>query len=879
VDRVTRIGGPLRRLVVLVHYPAVGAAVLASAMILGTSAAAGPLFESSVAANVIELGTRDAGEVLTSLSTRVPLAADVVGYQARMLRREVVTIPHAGTPSTTMTAAGLGVAGAGGAVKTAQLVARDGFERHIDELSRDPAEPNGVWLPESTATVLDTSAGGEVVLRTGARSIPMPIAGVYRDLFVGVQDPFWAPLAARIYPAAPGEAPPPPPILAGGTTFLRITTQLQVFGDVTWDVPFETTGRGVGYDEATETSEGVRHLLADVATPETPVGAALQAPSTASPIVDVVRDARATHDSVAGPLRTFSVAGVAAALVGLVAASVYGVGRRRTEVRMLDALGLSPTALGARAAVESLVPVVAGCVAGWAIARASIGTGGPSPTIDPSAVAASAWQSALAAVAGIAIVGIASASAVRTETLSTAVRLRSVARAPWEVLAVALAAAALYEVLSRGTGPAVAPDGTVRIDAFVLLFPVLFIAGFAGIAVRLAVAALRRASRPAARWPVSLYLATRRLSSSPRVAMLLTTAAALAIGILAYAATIGRSLDEATFDKARLAVGADVAVGAPALIDLPPAAGLRATDVVRLLATREDGADVTILAVDPSTFAAAAFWDAGFADRPLADLLGALDAPAEGADGEALPALVVGSIPVRDVELGGFSVELTTVAEVRAFPGQARGTTIVVATPELQRILGSHGISFGSLGVTYLVWVRGPVARAVTYVEGLGLSSSAVRTTAAFVGAPTFRAISSTFLFMELLGVLAAVVALIGVVLYLQARQHARLVSYAMSSRMGLSRGAHRLAVFLEIGAVLLASAIIGSALALIAGAMLSPWVDPLPSLPPAPAFRPPLALFALLALAVPMTGLVAATVVQRRTDRANVAEELRYAG
>ena len=41
----------------------------------------------------------------------------------------------------------------------------------------------------------------------------------------------------------------------------------------------------------------------------------------------------------------------------------------------------------------------------------------------------------------------------------------------------------------------------------------------------------------------------------------------------------------------------------------------------------------------------------------------------------------------------------------------------------------------------------------------------------------------------------------------------------------------------------------------------------------------PPFHLFALLALAVPVTGAVAAIVVQRRTDGANVAEELRYAG
>jgi hypothetical protein len=78
---------------------------------------------------------------------------------------------------------------------------------------------------------------------------------------------------------------------------------------------------------------------------------------------------------------------------------------------------------------------------------------------------------------------------------------------------------------------------------------------------------------------------------------------------------------------------------------------------------------------------------------------------------------------------------------------------------------------------------------------------------------------------------------------------------------------------------VLLASATVGGALALAAGALLSPWVDPMPSLPPSPSFRPPIGLFAAIAVAVPVTAAVATFLVQRRADRANVAEELRYAG
>jgi putative ABC transport system permease protein len=868
--------GWLRRLLVLSRYPAVGLAVFASATILGISAAAAPLFESSVATNVVQLGMRDAGRVLASMTTRVQLADDVVGYQQRTLVDAVRAVPNVGRVTTTLSATGLRVQPAdGGRAKSVQLVSRDGFLSHVHVLAGE-SDANGVWLAESLAGAIDAGPGDAVLIRAGARSATATVAGVYRDLFVGVPDAFWAPLSAKIYPTAEGEAPPPSPILAGRATMLTLSTTLELFGTARWDVRVTSDRSALAYDAASHAAAGVRRLVAEVASPATPVGSALQAPGTAAPVVDVVRDARATRDSIAGPLRTFSIAGVVAALVGLLASAVYGVRRRRTEVRMLDALGLSPAALGARALLETALPVAAGGAVGWLIARIGVAVGGPTALLDPSAVAGSVWQAALAAVAGIAVTAFGTASAVRAETQPAGTRFRAVARAPWEAVALALAAAALYEILSRGTGPAVSPDGAVHIDAFLLLFPVLFIAGAAGLAVRSLVSGLRRASGAAVRWPVPAYLATRRLASSPRIALLLTTAAALSVGILGYAGTIGRSLDIATNDKARLVVGSDVSVPAPASLRLPPSPGLHPTDVVRVTASPASApGEITILGVDPATFASAAFWDPGFADRPLGELLRDL-----GRGGTSLPALVVGSsASVGEIDLGGFAIPVTPLERVRAFPGQGTGSTLVVATPVLERILASHGISLDSVGVTFLVWVRGPVARATAYVEGLGLSSSAVRTAAAFVGAPRFRAVSSTFVFMELLGVLAAVVALLGVVLYLQARHHARLVSYAMSSRMGLTRGGHRVAVFLEIGSVLFASAVVGSVLALVAGAVLSPWVDPFPALPPSPAFRPPIPLFAAIAVAVPVTGAVAAVIVQRRTDRANVAEELRYAG
>jgi putative ABC transport system permease protein len=881
VGRVSGLRGSrlgfVRRVLVFRRYPAVGMAVFACAAVLGVSAAAAPLFESSVATNVVELGMRDAGGVLASMQTRVPLAGDVVAYQERMLAAPVRQVPNADGVRTTLSASGLRVRSAGSMrAKAAQLVARDGFLAHVHVLSGATGPSDGVWIAESVASAIDAGPGDGLLLRAGDRTTTTTVAGVYRDLFVGVPDAFWAPLAAQIYPTSADEPPPPPPVLAGRTTMLALSTRLELFGTARWDVGIASGGTALAYDDASLAAAAVRRLVAAVASPATPVGSALQAPGTAAPIVDVVRDARATHESIAGPVRTFSVAGIVAALVGLLASSVYGVRRRRTEVRMLDALGLSPAALGVRAIVESALPVAAGCAAGWAIARVGVAAGGPTALLDRSAILGSARQAALGGVAGIAVLAAGTAAAVRTEIQPAGTSVRAVVRAPWETVALALAAAALYEILSRGTGPAVSPNGEVHIDAFLLLFPVLFIAGCAGLAVRSLVGGLRRASGPAVGWPVPAYLAARRLASSPRIAVLLTTAAALSVGILGYAGTIGRSLDIATNDKARLGIGSDLSVPAPEPLRLSPSAGLHATNVVRVTASSASRpGEITLLGVDPATFAAAAFWDPGFADRSLPALLREL-----GRGGASLPALVVGSSPdPRAIDLGGFDIAVRSVERVRAFSGQGPGSTLVVATPVLERILASHGISFGSLGATDLVWVRGPVAHATAYVEGLGLSPGAIRTAAAFVGAPKFQAISSTFAFMELLGVLAAVVALLGVVLYLQARHHARLVSYAISSRMGLTRRSHRLAVFLEIGSVLLAAVLVGSVLALVAGAVLSPWVDPMPALPPSPAFSPPVPLFAAIAIAVPVTGAIAALVVQWRTDRANVAEELRYAG
>jgi hypothetical protein len=878
--RASPVRRRLNRVLVLARFPAVAVAIVASAAILGISAGAGPMFESSIANAVIASGLAEHGRVLVSIPSDGSLAGDVVAFQQRRLDAALAAIPAAGRAGVTMRVPGLTISRVSsptGRPASVQLVTRPGFERHVHVVSADASTPAGVWVAESTAVRLGVSAGDRVRIASGRSSVSTSVAGVYRDLFVGEQDPFWAPLAASIYPAARGEPPPAPPVLAGEVVFLRCSTALESSGVHTWAVGVDARG-GLEFDRSVRTAAAIRRLLADLATPRTEVGSALHATSASSPFLGIVRDARTTRDGLAGPVRTFSTAGELAALLGLLAASVYGVRRRRLEVRMLDAMGVSAASFGARSALEAVVPVGIGALAGCAVARAVIGWVGASSSIDASAVDAAVRGSVVGAIAGVLVLALGSAKAMRDETSEGHGRAfaRFAARVPWELGLLVLSGVAFYEIVNRGTGPVAVRGGGVRIDGFVLLFPVLFILGGSGLIVRLLLHWLGRLRTRGDRWPVALYLASRRLSAAPRVALLLTTAVALAVGILVYAASISASLEIATTDKTRLGIGADVVGTAPRPLSFPPARGVSATNVVRLPVTSEPGGRVvTLVGVDPSTFARVGYWDPRFSGRSIDELMASI------AGGGSALRVIAGATTGRisSIALGGYALPVRVEATTSAFPGGASGPTLVVSTPVLQRALAERGLSLDDVAADVEVWARGRTARAVAYVEGLGVPPGSIRVADRFVQAPNFRAISSSFGFMELLGVLAATMALVGVVLYLQARHRTRLISYAIASRMGLSRAGHRAAVFAEIGATLLVAVVVGIGLAVAAGAAMSPWVDPLPSVAPAPSFHAPMGVLGLVLLGVPLTSLVGGVVVQRRADSASVAEALRYAG
>jgi putative ABC transport system permease protein len=218
------------------------------------------------------------------------------------------------------------------------------------------------------------------------------------------------------------------------------------------------------------------------------------------------------------------------------------------------------------------------------------------------------------------------------------------------------------------------------------------------------------------------------------------------------------------------------------------------------------------------------------------------------------------------------------VATARAFPGMtsADRPLLVVSSARLDAVAGQEG--FGSGSRTEL-WAREDPEVAVTALRRAGVAPETVTTAADVMRTPAFLAVSWTFRLLEALGGLAGLVALAGLVLYAQARQRSRVVAYALTRRMGLSRAAHRRSVLWELGGLLLFALGLGAGLATMAALAVYRRLDPMPQLPPDPGLALPGAVLGATLLGVLLAAGAGAFLVQRAADRANVAEVMRLAG
>ncbi|HSK35232.1 MAG TPA: FtsX-like permease family protein, partial [Actinomycetota bacterium] len=470
---------------------------------------------------------------------------------------------------------------------------------------------------------------------------------------------------------------------------------------------------------------------------------------TKSELPFLVQRSEAIVAAVGGAIGPVAIAGTVVALLLVAAAGSYWVDRRRVEVALLAARGVGPPAIAAKAVLEMLLWLTLGGVLGWLAAIALVRLLGPSDLLDAAATPSALARTGVAVAAGLALLGLVAALRSRGMTeRGIGVRPGVLAKVPLELTVLALAALAYQRLASQGP-PVATGTEPPRIDLLLLAFPMLFLVGTVGLAVRLLGVAVRRLGTAGSTWPHAAYLAARRVAHGARLALLLVAASALSIGVMVYAATLTLSV-RATLDaKARTFVGSDVSVeGFTRDAAIP--ADLDATVVHRYEEVLVDGSPVMMLAIDSATFARGAFWDGSLAGRPLDRIVADLAPDAS----EPVPVVVVGrTLPDRfdfDLFLGTQARSVPFQAQVaeraRAFPGMRANPLVVVDRRALTGLDPARET---------LLWARGEREQVLAALDRADIRVVGVVTDARDVlDVSSFLAISWTFGFLQALGVL-----------------------------------------------------------------------------------------------------------------------------
>jgi putative ABC transport system permease protein len=371
-----------------------------------------------------------------------------------------------------------------------------------------------------------------------------------------------------------------------------------------------------------------------------------------------------------------------------------------------------------------------------------------------------------------------------------------------------------------------------------------------------------------------------RLVAARAATATLLVAVTLPVAVLGYTATLTASSRTTIDAKVATVIGATgraVATTAPVTPDArTDAVG---TVVQRYSAevaygsivngtARSGAAGAQVLAVDPRTFARTAYWQPSYADRSLGELVAALGGPAAGG---RLPAVASG-LPAGPAELrfGRTTVPVDVVATARVLPGRRTTDPVVlVSAPRFPSgLTGADRVSE--------LWTDGPQGPAVEALVAAGGKAPLTFSAADVFTAANFLGITWTFGYLSALAVFVGVIAVGGLLLYLEARSRTRVSGYVMARRLGLTRGAHLRSLAVELGAVALAGLALGAVLAAAAVAVVYRRLDVDLLRPPTPLLEVPWPAVAGTAAATVLVALLAALYAQRAADRADPATVLR---
>ena len=884
----------------LLHFRSVLLAVFGAALLAALAASSSPFVTIAAASEAFDNRLAELTPLATGLEVTAihyPETAGAAGLARDEATREAAArtlaarLPGVGKPVFTLETNILYVLGAGGDSAVRMMVRTDAIS-HVKVLSQVPGD--GVWISNIIAEIEHLKAGGTLRFDTATFGVHRPLSyrikGVYRALAQSPPTPFWVNFGEDIYPQDPNDSPPgsyvfvsqaqlAPALLLGRGHYANDIAG----GGITRVVELPVEQDGMTLAKARALDGRFDRLESQLYTSALGRKIGCSGPtnqrcvvlsSLSSAVILADRNAKAVTVAIS----LLSDLGTAIALGVAAAAGAFAVRRRRVEAALAYARGKHVAAYAGRTAVEALAPVVVGGLAGFGLAYALTGVFAPDGSTDPgTAWSAAAHASIAVGIALVLLVGTAAFAFLRL--YDTGVRkLPWLRYLPWEV---PVLAAAIYLLVEIRTGGGMSTDasGATHPTLAVFVFPLLFVAGVAGLAARVVRFLLGRA-RGSGSGNAPIYLAIRRLAAARGLLVLLSVVSAVALGAFAYADTLAASLDHTTVEKAYMATGSDAQAQILQHAPLPAHFPYPITEVVfgnqAASIGGETGQQVDVILVDPATLAGALHWESDWGPNPAGLIRTLARSPAS-----PLPVIVTpDAARMGRIFIQGKLFPVKILGTVKAFPEMSAGIPLVITSFRALEAVTSRVKLFDPLGVvqTY-VWGKGPplaVERAITASRQLGAYyPSSIET---YLTDPNVELATRTFSFMRTMAIAAAVLVLIGLMLYLQARQRSQVIASALARRMGLGAAAESLSLMFELAAILLFAGVLGVGIALASARPVTRHIDPLPQDAPSPIFTIPSGELLEAGAGLVLVAVLAGIVTSRLARRANVSEALRVA-
>jgi putative ABC transport system permease protein len=843
------------------RHPAVLLAVAAAATILTCASSSAAWFLSS--ASSASLHTMVAGQCPTFTHPQVILHG--TGGDGQQLDQAArAAFAASGLPAPTRTEIGMATVAAsrGIASGAVRVWYGDGALQNITPIRS--AGGSGIWLSADTAGQLkanpgDTVAFGDQLVR---------VAGTYRNLYDEPVRPYWCPYTKLFLNLSFANSPPPP--LAIATDAGVLAAAMSGTGGDGGPLPVDTRWTAA-VDAPHLTVTGAREVVAAQETAAERLRQEGAADLEANPnLGDFADQATRIREGLRGPVFPIALGGTLLALMLVGAAGSYWVDRRHAEVRLLAARGVGPGGLAGLAALELAIPAMLGAAAGLGLAYVLVRSLGPAPELDSWAPRFAIITSLASLAAGIALLAlVAGLRARNTVERPIGARRRWPALVPWE-LAVLAAAALAYRALRRGEGVRL-DHNVAQVNLLLVAFPLLFLAGAAVLLVRLLTLLLPLVRRLSERAGPAVYLAARRVVSAPLVSATVLAVMSLPIGVLVYSGAVTQTTAYLLDAKTRVFTGGVVSLQST---DLP---GSRPQDraaldrvgatVLRYEDARVAGERVTVLAINPDTFARYAFWDDRFAGAPLGELL---DQLRQQRSGGAIPAVAVRAAPgPQRTEIGKRTVILDVVRVAAVLPGQRALDPLYLVDAAALGPVDQTAQRFTE------VWADDEAA-ALAAMSAQDMRLFTVSTDSQVREVANFLGVTWAFGYLEALAALVGLVAVGGLLLYLETRQRTRVAGYALARRMGLSGRAHFGSLLAELVTLIGAAVVVGAVLAMLAVLPVYHLLDLDVDRPPPPLLSLPLADLAWAGLVAGAVALLAAVYAHLAASRSDASEVMR---